>query len=176
MNLLKKVAATLKEADIAFVVIGAAAMAVHGVSRSTLDIDLLAIDGRVLQSQTWTPLSHQSISLEIRFGDVQDPLRGVVRFEADGQRPIDLIVGCGGWQTIILSRPAKGFVGGIELPVAGKPDLVLLKLYAGGPQDLWDIRQLLDTDPSGAVQAEVDKALVGLPQSMHKAWNQVLQR
>ncbi len=56
MELLSRVAETLEEAGIAFAVIGASAMAVYGVSRSTLDIDLITIDERVLRSSTWERL------------------------------------------------------------------------------------------------------------------------
>ena len=63
----------------------------------------------------------------------------MVRFGAPGESPIDVVVGKFGWQRRVLERAEP--MG--ELPVVRAADLILLKLYAGGPQDAWDIQQLL---------------------------------
>jgi predicted nucleotidyltransferase len=141
MILLSRVAELLGEEEIDFVVIGASAMAVYGVSRSTYDVDLMTIDAQALQAATWAVLESEGIEVDLRYGDVQDPLRGVVRFEAREQRPVDLIVGHGGWQAGIFDRAGWAVFEGVELPVVGLVDLILLKIYAGGPQDLWDISE-----------------------------------
>lgn len=48
MSLLETVVEALQANRIRFALIGAAAMAIHGVSRSTFDVDLLATDPRSL--------------------------------------------------------------------------------------------------------------------------------
>jgi len=174
MRLLFKVAEVLEEAGIDFVVIGASAMAVHGVSRSTLDVDLLTIDHRALQQETWESLVEEKAEVIVRFGGVQDPLRGAVQIESAAQRPVDLIVGHGGWQAGIFVRAIRGTVGGIDLPVADRMDLILLKLYAGGHQDLWDIQQLLGTDRSEELQERVETALKDLPPGMRRSWLKIV--
>ncbi|MBI4246775.1 MAG: hypothetical protein HY614_06255 [Candidatus Rokubacteria bacterium] len=55
-------------------------MAVHGVSRSTRDLDLLTLAGEGLGDAVWEPLRQQGIGVHIRRGDATDPLAGVVRF------------------------------------------------------------------------------------------------
>jgi hypothetical protein len=174
MELLSRVAEILEEAEVAYAVIGASAMAVYGVSRSTLDIDLITIDERVLRSSTWAKLKAEGIDVTLNFGDASDPLRGMVRFEADGNRPVDLIVGLGGWQTQIFERSVIARFGDRKLPVADKLDLVLLKLYAGGPQDLWDISQLLSSEQSKDMENKVSKALEQLPADFGSAWTKFL--
>jgi len=171
--LLPRVVEVLSNEHISFVVIGASAMAAHGVSRSTIDIDLLTIDVRVLKPATWSSLISQGFDIDIRHGDAEDPLRGVVRFESPGQRPVDLIVGYGGWQALILERPESAIFEGLELPVVGKADLILLKLFAGGPQDLWDIRQLLDSGDSETLGLEVERTLQEAPPSLQTIWSKV---
>ncbi len=171
--LLRQVVAILSDEQIAFVVIGASAMAAHGVSRSTIDIDLMTLDPRALKTATWSTLETEDIDIDIRHGDAEDPLLGVVRFESPGQRPVDLIVGYGGWQALIIDRPESATFEGLELPVVGKVDLILLKLYAGGPQDLWDIRQLLDSEGSETLQLEVERALQEVPKSLRTLWTKV---
>ncbi len=174
VNLLERVADVLSEARIDIVVIGASAMAVHGVSRSTFDVDLMTIDATALRTSIWTVLENEGVDVDVRFGDIQDPLRGVVRFESPGQRPVDLIVGHGGWQAGIFDHAGQAVFEGVELPVVGQVDLVLLKLFAGGPQDLWDIRQLLDCDQSNELQRLVNAAVDKLPIAFQKTWSKVV--
>ena len=87
-----------------FAVVGAAAMAVHGVSRSTRDLDLLALAPECLDAATWEPLRASAIAARIRRGDADDPLAGVVRFTASGEHPLDLVVGKSRWQETVLAR------------------------------------------------------------------------
>ena len=76
-------------------------MAARGVSRSTVDQDLLVTDVRVLQADFWTSVG---AVLDARSGDASDPLAGVVRLTADGERPVDVVVGTGAWMGEILAR------------------------------------------------------------------------
>ena len=71
-SLLAQVHGALTMAGIPSALIGAAALAVHGVSRSTFDQDLLVMDERVLDTQTWDTL-HGGASVDIRRGDADDP-------------------------------------------------------------------------------------------------------
>lgn len=82
LSLLKPVTALLRERGIAFAVIGAAAMAVHGVSRSTRDVDLFTLAQECLEAAFWKALRLTSVEARARKGDVDDPLAGVVRITA----------------------------------------------------------------------------------------------
>lgn len=55
MTLLAYVTNQLRREQIEFALIGAAALAAHGVSRSTVDIDLLVVDPRVLSLTSTEP-------------------------------------------------------------------------------------------------------------------------
>lgn len=103
LSLLRDVAAVLRTRGIAFAIVGAGAMAVHGVTRGTRDLDILTLAPECLVSSTWTALP-APIEADIRRGDAQDPLAGVVRFTVEGEQPVDLVVGKSGWQREILAR------------------------------------------------------------------------
>jgi hypothetical protein len=49
---------TLEAAGIAYALIGAGALAVHGISRSTFDLDLLAVDRGCLVPGLWALAPH----------------------------------------------------------------------------------------------------------------------
>lgn len=121
-----------------FALVGAAALAVHGISRSTLDIDLLVTDRRVLDATFWAALA-ADIERDSRPGDATDPLAGVIRFRAFEERDVDIVVGRGGWNIDVVTHAENARHHGRGLPTARMEDLILLKLYAGGSQDRWDI-------------------------------------
>lgn len=167
--LLDQIADLLERGHVPFALIGAAALALHGVSRSTLDIDLLATDRRLLERTFWTTLP-ASVTMDIRAGDAVDPLAGVVRFRAAGERDVDIIVGKTEWQAAILTRAQPARRGGRDLPTARVEDLILLKLYAGGSQDRWDIEQLLARPDRATLMTLVEERLPGLPPAAERLW------
>lgn len=169
MTLLERTHRHLARQGVAHAVIGAAALAAHGVSRSTLDIDLLVHGRRCLRPALWRGLDEDGVLVEIRTGDAEDPLAGVVRLESPGDRPIDVIVGRSPWQRGVIARAAPVRLGRANVPIARAADLVLLKLYAGGPQDRWDIAQLLAGD--AAIVADVERELVKLPSRCRRLWS-----
>src|SRR5262245_48972913 len=91
--LVECVVALLASHRITHAVIGAAAMAARGIARSTYDIDLLVADARVLEPSLWKDLEADGVQIDIRRGDDEDPLGGVVRLDAPGERPVDIVFG-----------------------------------------------------------------------------------
>jgi hypothetical protein len=166
---LSLVAGVLTEHHVSFALIGAAALAIHGVARSTLDIDLLVIDARVLSESFWSGLP-PAVRVDIRTGDAADPLAGVVRLRADGERDVDIVVGRGAWQADLIARAEPTPHGALDLPVVQVADLVLLKLYAGGSQDRWDIEQLLARPDRHVLAEQVEARLAPLPDGARTLW------
>lgn len=175
MSLLARVVDRLDDAGIRCALVGAEALAVRGASRATADRDLLTTDLRVLDAATWAPLASDRVAVEIRRADSEDPLGGVVRFSADGERPVDLIVGRHAWQTRIVERAEVLQLGDARVAVPAVADLVLLKLYAGGPQDAWDVTQLLAGANRAALVAEVERRSEDLPPDARRLWRNILE-
>ena len=150
--------------------IGAAAMAVHGVSRSTRDVDLFTLARECLEVAFWAPLRATSVEARVRKGDADDPLAGVVRITAAGEHPLDVVVGKSPWQAAVTAGAREAMIEDVRVPVASRADLVLLKLYAGGPQDAWDIQQLLACPEGAALAAQVDAVVIGLPSHSRSLW------
>ncbi|MGH7896966.1 MAG: hypothetical protein ACREQQ_03390 [Candidatus Binatia bacterium] len=173
MRLLERAHRTLESSQIPHAVIGAAALAVHGVSRSTLDVDLLVYGRRCLEPKLWNQLSAEGVVVDVRRGDSDDPLAGVIRLEQRGERLVDVIVGRSKWQQEIIGRAARTRLGDFEIPVALAPDLVLLKLYAGGVQDRWDVQQLLAAVDRDAIVAAVDENVPKLPARCRRLWKEL---
>jgi predicted nucleotidyltransferase len=176
VRLLQEVTGTLRDGAVPFALIGAAALAAHGVARASLDLDLLVVDQRVLDLRFWRELSNRAVAVDVRRGDPDDPLAGVVRCGSGTPRPVDVVVGRHGWQRDAIARARRITIEAIELPVVNAVDFVLLKLFAGGTQDELDIRQLLSTRDGEAIAAGVDTALQVLPVSAQQLWNHLRRR
>jgi hypothetical protein len=176
MTLLARAAAVLREAGVAHALIGAGALTVHGVNRATHDLDLLVLDPSCLRTDFWSVLESQEVSVEVRKGDLTDPLAGVVRLRLTGEVPVDVVVGKFTWQRTILERAVvRTTQEAADLPVVRAADLILLKLYAGGAQDGWDIQQLLEGEDRTGLIAEVEPLLPELPSRAVKLWRKVLE-
>jgi hypothetical protein len=114
------------------------------------------------------------VTVTIGRGDAEDPLAGAVRLAAADESPVDLIVGRSDWQARVLTRATPATIEGVAVPVAAAADLILLKLYAAGPQDAWDIEQLLASGDRPALVAEVEATLPALPEDSRRLWARIV--
>jgi hypothetical protein len=175
----------LRDRDIDVRVIGAAALAAHGVSRATRDLDLLCTDRGVLDPDLWVGVASDGVELSVHVGGPSDPLTGVVRLEEvpDDDAPfdtvidqLDLVVLRALWVRSMHDRPGPEVpVGTRALQAVDAADLILLKLYAGGPLDAWDITSLLQTVPDRvALVRQVEERLSTVPRDAVALWRRLL--
>ena len=166
---------------VAFRVIGAAALAAHGISRSTRDLDLLIADREMLLAESWRDVAPPGFLLEVRVGEPSDPLLGVIRVEEDLEGiedwdhvplGLDVVAVRGAWVKPMLDSEGPFIViGETTLQAVTALDLVLLKLYAGGARDAWDITSLVQLRP--ALVASIDSAVEELPAHAVALWTKI---
>jgi hypothetical protein len=137
-----------------YALVGGFAVSAWGVARATQDIDLAVALGTADPTRLATHLkaSYQP-------GDQDDPLRGVFRLELTvGERvvPVQLILLQPKWADLVFRHVKTIVVLECRLPVVDWPALVLLKLYAGGPVDLQDARDIIAVrQPSSSERKEL---------------------
>lgn len=165
-----RVIAHLEARDVVCAVIGGTALGAHGIARATLDVDVLVVDPVVLRAAFWRDLAGAGRP-EIRPGDAEDPLGGVVRLLADGDA-VDVLLGRGDWIAHMLDRRMRIRVQRRAVPVVDRADLVLLKLFAAGPQDLLDVRLLLAAEPR-ALRKLVESRLADAPRAVRATWRRL---
>ncbi|MEZ4410029.1 MAG: hypothetical protein R3A52_26675 [Polyangiales bacterium] len=141
------------------VIIGAAAMAVHGYARATRDLDL-AVVGVPLPTLREVASELRARGYEVSLGepDAADPLGGVLRVDVDDELRVDVVNFGNPWTgatrsvgEAALDAPSVALKGR-RLAVVELVPLVLLKLAAGSRFDLRDAAELL------ALHPEVDRA------------------
>jgi hypothetical protein len=107
-------------------------------------------------------------------GDFEDPLAGSVRLTRDRLSVVDIVVGRYAWQKEIVESAERTSIGETEVKVARPAGIVLLKLYAGGPKDSWDIRALMETrEDWHSIESEVNRVVKRLPAECRDLWNQL---
>lgn len=124
-----------------YALIGGFAVSAWGVARATQDIDLAVALGTSEPQALATYLGAPYES-----GGIDDPLRGVFRLslKCEGQDvPVQLIVLPSKMEAIAFSGIEILTVLGCSVPVVNWHALVLLKLFAGGPVDLQDARNIV---------------------------------
>jgi hypothetical protein len=143
---LRRVVAALDKLEIRHALIGGLAVAAHGMIRATRDVDLI-ID-LSLQEALSLQQSLRDRGFQATFyrGAVDDPIAGVLRLSvpvAGAEVSCDLLFASRAWQMRAVENAASIDLGSFSVRVAQSADLFLLKLFAGGPQDLVDAAQLL---------------------------------
>jgi predicted nucleotidyltransferase len=153
--LLLDVIVVLRNEAIEYAVIGAMAASVHGSLRASADADALL-------SVTVSKLSHLSrafkkagFDAELRRGDADDPIPAMLIISDTHGNRVDLLGGLRGLDPQVFSRAVDVPFSGDTLRVVGREDFIAMKCFAGGPQDLIDAQQALQS-----AQVPVDQSLL----------------
>jgi predicted nucleotidyltransferase len=167
-SLFGDVVAHLERRGVGYAVIGATALSLVGMVRATVDVDLLTVDRSVLVDEFWTGLD---ATIDVRRGDFEDPLAGVVKIARRGAQPVDVVVGKYKFNLAVIERASREVVNDVAAHVASVADVILLKLFAGGPRDAWDVAETLKFAPAAA--AEVDARIADLPDDARALWQRI---
>jgi len=163
----------LKGSGVAHAVIGAVSLAVHGAPRYSDDLDILVTDTSVLDRYFW--VGADITPTEIRRGDRDDPLAGVVDFPTQpGQIPVQLVVGKGYAPRVALETAEENAM--LQCPVVSPLGLALLKLEAGGIRDLQDLVALDEAQrilTGWRMLQAVEPYITKLSRSAQSAWSRL---
>lgn len=150
LNLARQVEAALKQAQCAPLLIGAAALAAHGYPRHTEDIDLAVAIAPGELSKLARSLELPGRRVDYEPPDPQDPLGGVITVAEQGALPVQVVnfdnPPAGGFPALVrdaLERSSEVSAEGLPGRLPTPEDLILFKLYAGGPKSELDILELL---------------------------------
>jgi hypothetical protein len=142
---LRIIVTALDRLKVRHALIGGYALAFHNVVRATEDLGFL-LDRSISEiSNLAEQLTAEGYPAVPRKGSHGDPVAGVVVVEIrtdDGMTVCDLIFPSTPWQAKAVRDAVAFEVEGLVVHVVQALDLFLLKLNAGGPQDLLDAADL----------------------------------
>jgi len=140
----KELLKLLNAHDVEFVIVGAYALAFHGVPRFTGDIDILIKPDPINAGKVLTALKEFGFgSLDLKESDFNEPDK-VVQLGVAPVR-IDLITSLTGvsWQQAYSSK-VEGSYGDVKVYYLGRKELISNKKALGRKKDLADIESLED--------------------------------
>jgi hypothetical protein len=125
-----------------FLLIGGWAVGLHSTPRYTKDLDLLVDSSMENAKRVFSALREYGAPLsQISPEDFSDPGTfyqfGKPPLQVDILNTIPGVEFDAAWETRMIQQ-----VGGIEIPVIGKQELIQAKQASGRPQDLIDVQQL----------------------------------
>ena len=130
-----------------YALIGGIAVGSWVPPRATKDIDLLFVfkSGKTATVESLkNRLEKNGWEVTVRKGDFEDNLPFSISITDENGETIDLIPSTHKWEEKIVADAEKLLIfNEIELPVVNPEGLIVLKLKAGGPQDIVDIGTLL---------------------------------
>lgn len=133
----------LNSLKIDYCLIGGFAVAIHGVPRFTDDLDFLVHpDIKNINSELEILIKEKNGTVNFIKADLNDPLGDVFQITLNDNQ-IDLITAKTPLDFTALTRARSEIFQSIPLNIVSAEDLILLKLNAGGPQDLYDVAGIL---------------------------------
>ncbi len=151
-NILKRISKILAKAKSkktlnGYALIGGFAVSARAKPRATRDIDFLIEAEPDFYTDTLPNLLKKTdYTFKIFISSFEDPLHKLIRiYDKERNEVVDLIPVFWNWQSAIIENADNIEVSrGISIPIAKAEDLIVMKLKAGGPQDLVDVRALLE--------------------------------
>ncbi len=141
---------------IRFALIGGLAVSAWGIVRATQDIDFLAdsdpspLRDLALRGRLQKFWERRGSAVKWRSGGADDPIPLLLRLQMLRPTPgitADVLWAHKRWQREALLRTVTLKVSDLGVLVLHPEDLVLMKLEAGGPQDLLDVEGLISNPP-----------------------------
>lgn len=162
LTVAERIAGMLADLEVPVVVIGAVALAAHRYVRFTEDIDL-GVNASLIQMLSLTEsLRSQGYEVEFHAPDLDAPLGGVI--DVSGQFGLVQIVSFEDRFPAVIRDALHGekieMSPGSKLRIVPIPQLVALKLYAGGFSSRADIIELLQRNPQVDLE-EINKICRG---------------
>ena len=143
--LLLDVIEVLNELKIDYAVIGAMAASFYGVVRASLDADAVMSfqESREASQLLVEKLKKKGFKVAERHGDRSDPLRGLLMVEDSYQNRVDLLKGIRGMDEDFFLRIVKVPFSDSKIQIVAVEDFIAMKIFAGGPQDIEDVKNVL---------------------------------
>jgi hypothetical protein len=143
------IVSALRDEGAEFLVVGAFAMAAHGVPRATGDLDLWVRPEPENAAKVWRALVRFGAPVESAGLTVEDLVNPDMVFQM-GRPPrrIDVITGIDGvsFEEAWPNRKLV-LVEGLEVPCLGRAELIQNKDSSGRDKDLVDLKTLRDQEP-----------------------------
>ena len=136
----------LKKRKISYAVIGAFAASFYGVIRASLDVDaVISIKNIASNMNSFIEdLKKPGYEVIFRMGDQDDPVGAVINIEDEYKNRVDLIMNIRAIGDDVFKRSMRAEFMGKNINIVGLEDFITMKIFAGSPKDLNDVKGVLE--------------------------------
>jgi predicted nucleotidyltransferase len=134
------VAEILTRENIDYLIIGAFALAMHGLVRASSDVDALLYVSYSRLAEISRIFEAADFEVAIKRGDDDDPILSMLVLSDKYGNRVELLGGLRGLDPKAFSRAIEVPFHGVKLRVASREDFIAMKCFAGSAQDLADAR------------------------------------
>lgn len=153
---LADLAGALETLGVAWFLFGAQAAIIYGSTRVTEDIDVTVALGDHEPRALVAALTDAGFGLRVRdTAGFVEKTRVLPVVHLATAMPVDVVFAGPGLEELFLARIRRHRRGGRSIPVASPEDLIVMKVLAGRPRDIDDVRSVLR-----ALGPELDMALI----------------
>ena len=143
-ELLSDLAAALAPAGVGWYLFGAQAAIVYGAARLTADVDVTVRLPDAMSSQSLVArLADRGFRLRISDPAFIERTRVIPFVHHATALPLDVVLAGPGIEDQFLSRVHVRSIEGVQVYVASPEDLIVMKILAGRPKDLDDVRAVV---------------------------------
>ena len=142
INELRQLVAEFNDRDIDFALCGGLAVAAHGFTRATEDIDfLIRAESLDRAYEAAATVGYDIRGLDMSFKERTVEIRRVSKIIGEDVISLDLLLVTPNVEDVWAGREAKEFEGEV-ITLVSREGLIKMKNQAGRPQDLMDIERL----------------------------------
>ena len=138
--LLLKVIKLLNKLRIPYAIVGAFAASFYGLVRASLDADaVISVEkNKKKLEKLLSSLKKEAWKTDIRQGDSNDPVRGVINIEDKFKNRVDLLTGISGMKEDVFDRVMPASFLKTKIKIVGIEDFIAMKIFAGSAKDIQD--------------------------------------
>lgn len=143
--LLLDVIDVLRKLNVSYAVVGAMAASFYGTVRASMDADaVIAFEkSKGGPEELLDELKKTGFDVSQRKGSMDDPVMGVIDIQDCYKNRVDLLTGIRGLQTDAFLRVVTSPFMDAHIQIIGIEDFIAMKIFAGGPKDIEDVRNAL---------------------------------
>lgn len=142
-ELLRSLAAAMREHDLQWYLFGAQAAIVWGSPRLSADVDVTAVIEPGIVGDYIAAMSSHGFELVVTDSDFVSRNRVLPFIHRMSGMPLDVVLAGPGLEQEFLTRAIRVDVDGTRVPVISPEDLIITKILAGRPKDIEDIRSVI---------------------------------
>ena len=166
-DLLADLAAAFRSVDLDWYLFGAQAAILHGAARLTADVDVAVRLPAAMSNQALAELLEQHrFTRRFLDPDFTERTRVMPFIHAPTSLPLDVVLAGPGLEDQFFDRAQARDVEGTAVRLATAEDLVVMKVLAGRPKDVEDIRAIVAAYRDGLDVDHIERTLTMLEQAL----------